>query len=310
MNFVDSILAQTIIFAVPIIISALGGLLAYKINIVNIGLEGFMVFSALVSTVVMYFTGSYMWGLLSAVAISAIMGLIYAFFAVTQKANFVITGFAINILAAAVGGFVIKHLNTIGKLSQNSIPVTLEQSKMQLIIPGVHDIPILGALLSGHTPMVFLTIVLFVIVSVFLYKTRMGMYTQVIGESEDAARSVGIKVNKVKYIVLIMSAVIVGFAGFNIAVEQVRLFSPVVIAGTGFIAIAAFYCGDGRPGRTTIYALIFGLTQSLAMNIGLMNNALAQILKTVPYITIIIVLTINSLLKVRNKLDRGAHYVD
>lgn len=92
MNFVDSILAQTIIFAVPIIISALGGLLAYKINIVNIGLEGFMVFSALVSTVVMYFTGSYMWGLLSAIAISAIMGLIYAFFAVTQKLTLLLRG--------------------------------------------------------------------------------------------------------------------------------------------------------------------------------------------------------------------------
>lgn len=310
MNFIDGIITQTIIFAVPIIISALGGLLAYKINIVNIGLEGFMVFSALVSALVIYFTGSYILGLVVAILVSAILGLIYAFFAVTQKANFVITGFAINILAAAVGGFVIKYLNTIGKLSQNSIPTNMEESKMQLIIPGLNKVPILGALLSGHTPMVFLTIILFIFVSLFLFKTRMGTYTQVIGESEEAARSVGIKVDKVKYIVLILSAVIVGFAGFNVAVERVRLFTPDVIAGTGFIAIAAFYCGDGKPGRTTIYALIFGFTQSLSMNFGLLNRSLMGILKIVPYVTIIVVLTINSLLKVRNKLDRGAQYVD
>ncbi|OQA78889.1 MAG: L-arabinose transporter permease protein [Tenericutes bacterium ADurb.Bin239] len=310
MDLLSSIITQTIIFSVPIILSALGGLLSYKINIVNIGLEGFMVFSALVSATVIKLTGSYIYGLIATVIVSGLLGLVYSFFAISQKANFVITGFAINILSLATGGFVIKLLNKMGRIVGNDITVGIEERKMQLIIPGIKDIPILGSLLSGHTPMVFLTVILLIFVSIFLYKTKMGTYTQVIGENEEAARSVGIKVNRVKYLVLIMSAIIVGFAGFNIAIERVRLFTPVVIAGTGFIAIAAFYCGDGKPGLTTLYAVIFGLMQSIAMNIGIINKEIAGILKMVPYITIVIVLTINSLLKPKNKLDRGSHYVN
>ena len=138
----------------------------------------------------------------------------------------------------------------------------------------------------------------------FLNKTKAGTYIN-FGENQNAALSVGIRIKTVKYITLVLSAVIVGLGGFSITVEQVRLFTPGVIAGTGFIAIAAIYCGNGRPVKTALYAAIFGLTKSLSLNLAFGNSTLEGLLKMVPYVTIIIVLTIVGMIEHKNKLVRG-----
>lgn len=296
----NNIIHQMIIYAVPILLASLGGLLAYRLNIINIGLEGIMVFGALASALVIYFTGNYIMGLLTAVVVSAIIGLIFAVFSVHLNANFVITGFAINILSLALGSFLVKSLD----LTQIDTSV-VRIDQLTFTIPLIDKIPLIGPILSGHTPMVYITVLLYVFISIFLNKTKAGTYIKVIGENQSAALSVGIRIKTVKYITLVLSAVIVGLGGFSITVEQVRLFTPGVIAGTGFIAIAAIYCGNGRPVKTALYAAIFGLTKSLSLNLAFGNSTLEGLLKMVPYVTIIIVLTIVGMIEHKNKLVRG-----
>lgn len=302
MGLINNILFQMVVYAIPIILATIGGLLAYRINVVNIGLEGFMIFGALFSSLVIYYTQSYFLGLVVAGLSGIILGLLFSLFSVTLKSNFVITGFAINILALSVGAFIVKSL----RLTQLDISFN-KIMNLKLTIPLIKDIPILGPILSGHSPMTYITVFLFLLVIVFLNKTKTGTYIKVIGENEEAAESVGLKITLLKYITLTLSALIVSLGGFVIAVEQIRLFTPEIIAGTGFIAIAAIYCGNGKPLLSSMYALIFGLTKSLSLNLAFGNNELEGILKIVPYITIIVVLLIVSLIQNKNKLERGVY---
>ena len=98
-----------------------------------------------------------------------------------------------------------------------------------------------------------------------------------------------------------------GLGGFAIAVEQIKLFTPDIIAGTGFIAIAAFYCGNGKPSSSLLYALLFGLAKALAFTLAFNMPQVEGILKIVPYVAIVIVLTVTAIIKRRKSLMRGVY---
>ncbi len=302
MKVIDVILINTFIFALPIVLSTLGGLIAYKLNIVNIGLEGFMLLGGLFSGLGVYYTKSYVVGLLICLIFSGLIGLIYAFFAIKLKSNFIITGFAINVIAGALSAYI---LITMDRKDLDLNVVNAENLK--LVFSGTENIPILNGLINSHSPMFFITIIIFILLVVIFNSTRFGTYIKVIGENEKAARAQGIKVDLIKYLALILSALIVGLGGFAIAVEQIKLFTPDIIAGTGFIAIAAFYCGNGKPSSSLLYALLFGLAKALAFTLAFNMPQVEGILKIVPYVAIVIVLTVTAIIKRRKSLMRGVY---
>lgn len=302
MKIIDVILINTFIFALPIVLSTLGGLIAYKLNIVNIGLEGFMLLGGLFSGLGVYYTKSYVVGLLICLIFSGLIGLIYAFFAIKLKSNFIITGFAINVIAGALSAYI---LITMDRKDLDLNVVNAENLK--LVFSGTENIPILNGLINAHSPMFFITIIIFILLVIIFNSTRFGTYIKVIGENEKAARAQGIKVDLIKYLALILSALIVGLGGFTIAVEQIKLFTPDIIAGTGFIAIAAFYCGNGRPSSSLLYALLFGLAKALAFTLAFNVPQVEGIIKIVPYVAIVIVLTVTAIIKRKKSLMRGVY---
>jgi simple sugar transport system permease protein len=138
-----------------------------------------------------------------------------------------------------------------------------------------------------------------------MYRTRFGVYVRVVGEAEDAALSVGINGNRIKYLAVLIGAVCCALAGANLALEKMALFTNGMTAGIGFIAIAAIFCGRGRPGLTSIYAIVFGLAQSLAINLNLSAGPISGLFNTIPYFMIIGILTVVSILQHKDVRVRG-----
>ncbi len=301
MNMLNSILYDTIYYSTPIVLCTIGGLLSYNANVVNIGLEGMMLMGAFSSALFSLLTGNIFLGILIGVVLTFLLGLIFSFLSINLKSNFIITGFGVNILVAALSEFVLQYMQ-VANINLNSV---VNVNHLKIHIPLVENIPILGKLLSGHPFMTYFTIAMVFVVNLILYHTRFGLYVRVVGENEDSARSVGINVNRVRYAAILIGAVLSALAGANLSVERMALFTNNMTAGRGFIALAAFYCGKGKPLNSVLYAVIFGLAQALATNLSLNAGAASGLFGAVPYVVMVIVLAAVSVTKQRGKLTRG-----
>ena len=301
MNLIDNILYDMLYHSTPLILAVLGGLFAHKANVLNIGLEGMMLMGAFSSALIVLLTGSLWLGLLISVLLTLLLGLIFSFLSVTLKSNFIITGFGINLFVAALSAFVLKFM----KLANINVSSIVNVAGLKIHIPVIEDIPILGSILSGHTLITYISFLMIIVASVLLYNTKFGVYVRVVGENEEAAKSVGINVNRIKYAAVLIGAALCALAGAELSVERLALYTNSMTAGRGFIAIAAIYCGRGEPLKCTLYALLFGLARSLAINLALFAGPISGLFEIVPYLTIVVVLFAVSVIQNRSNNVRG-----
>lgn len=301
MDFIIKILSDSLYFAGPILLCTLGGLFAYKANMINIGLEGMMLFGGFISALVLFFTHSWVLAFLGAMVLAILLGMLFSYFGVTKKANFIITGFAINLLAIAVGKYVIAALGT----NDINVIADVSRSMASVDLGIIGDIPFIGPILNNQSFLTYLSFILIIVVHFVLYKTKFGTYVRVVGESEAAAGSIGIPIGRIKYLAIIIGAILCAFAGYNVAINQLASYTPDITAGTGFIAIAAIYCGQGNPKSSSLYAILFGISRSLAINLSLRIGTIAGLLEMIPYIMIVVVLTVVGIIRKRKTLYRG-----
>ncbi len=297
----SNILYDFVVSSVPIILAVLGGIFAHKVNVLNIGLEGMMLMGAFSSALFVLLTGSIWLGILLAVLCTLLIGVIFSVFAITLKSNFIITGLGVNLFVSMFSAFILKVMG-VANINVSSI---VDVAALKIHIPGLQNIPILGPLLSGHTAITYLSFLMIFLASVLMFKTKFGVYVRVVGENEEAAKSVGIKVNVIKYAAVLIGAVLCALAGANLSVESLALFTPDMTAGRGFIAIAAIFCGRGMPLKTTAYALVFGLARSLAIHLGVVAGPASGLLEMVPYLMIVVVLAIASGIQAKKTRNRG-----
>ncbi len=297
----QKILYDMLAYSAPIIWCVLGGNFAHSANVLNIALEGMMLVGAFVSVLVVLFTGNVWLGILVGVLATMVFGLVFSYLGVTRRGNVIIAGLAINLLAASVAAFVLKAMD-LPNLNANSM---VDVAGMKIHLPLIKDIPFLGPVLSGHPPLTYLAFLGIAVMGIVMYRTRFGVYVRVVGENEDAALSVGINGNRIKYLAVLIGAVCCALAGANLALEKMALFTNGMTAGIGFIAIAAIFCGRGRPGLTSIYAIVFGLAQSLAINLNLSAGPISGLFNTIPYFMIIGILTVVSILQHKDVRMRG-----
>lgn len=301
MNLLNNILYDMVYHSTPLILAVLGGLFAYKANVLNIGLEGMILMGAFSSSFFILIFKSYYLGIVLAILCTLLVGLIFSVFAITLKSNFIITGFGLNILVSSMCTFILKY-----KMLVNiNIGYLVNVNSMKIKIPFIGDIPVISKILSGHTPITYISFILIIIAYIVLYKTRFGIHLRVVGESEGAAKSVGIKSDRLKYIGILIGAVLCALAGINLSAERMGLFTDNMIAGRGFIAIAAIYCGKGEPLKCSVYAVIFGLAKSLAINLGLYAGPISGLFEIIPYLMIVLVLFAVSSSECRKTKIRG-----
>ena len=300
MSAVNNIISQAIIYLSPVLLCVLGGIFAYKANVLNISLEGMMMAGAFVSMLAGNLTNNIAVGYIAAFVVCVLLGLIFSLLGVKLKGNVIVIGLAINMLVPAMAGFIMKIMSVPSIVIQD-----FSTNSIVLNIPFIEDIPVIGPILSGHPPITYISYILIPVMAVLMYKTKFGVHVRVVGENEDSAISLGIKTDFYKVAAILIGAGCCALAGTDLALERLNLYTNNMTAGRGFIAIAAIYCGQGNPVVCVIYAVIFSLANALAEYFSLQVSA-SLLLKVVPYVVMVAVLAVASAVNRRKVRTRGA----
>ena len=295
---------QTMYFSIPLLIVALGGMFSERGGVVNIALEGIMVFGAFAGVVFInsvQATDSKITGdllLLLALALAAAMGMLisltHAYASIHLKSNQVISGTAINMLAPAIAIFTGRIL---GETSTQQIP--FKNVFRYDSIPLFGSIPVIGDLFFKQAYITtYIGLLILVIAWVVLYKTRYGMRLRACGEHPQAADSVGISVYKMRYSGVILSGALAGMGGLVFIIPTSTDFNATV-AGYGFLALAVLIFGQWKPLRILMAAFFFGLLKTVAASssglsflagVSIPNN----FYKMMPYFITLVVLAFTS----------------
>lgn len=297
-NFISTlsiVVSSALIYAAPLIFTALGGTFSERSGIVNVGLEGIMVMGAFSSIVFNLSMGDVFgnwtpWvGLLVGGGIGLIFSLIHAVATVNLRANHIVSGTVINMLAPALAIFLTRVLYE-GRGQTDFIKFNFGKSN----IPLLEHIPILGDIFfKGTSAAAFVAILIAVLAWYILFKSRFGLRLRSVGEHPQAADTLGINVYLMRYAGVMISGFLGGIGG-AVAAQSISLnFSVSTIAGQGFIALAAMILGKWNPLGAMGAAIFFGFAQSLSVigsYIPIIKDVPPVALQISPYILTIIVL--------------------
>lgn len=242
MTIIAIIFTATIRSATPLIFASLGGNFSEKSGVVNIGLEGIMTVGAFSAVFFSYKTGSPWAGLIGAIVVGALFGLLLAFLSINFKANQVVVGVAINILAASLTTFLLVEIW--GRPGQTD---------------NVNYFQAWG-------PFNLFTYLAFIMVAVsyyVIYKTPFGLRIRAVGEHPRAADTLGVNVYLVRYICVTLSGILAGIGGASLSIGSLSLFKEGMVAGKGFIALAALIFGKWNPVGAALACLFFGFADAL-----------------------------------------------
>jgi general nucleoside transport system permease protein len=279
-------LSRMVRLATPIALGALAGILCERSGVTNIAIEGLMLVGACLGFIIALITGSSWLGVFAAIAAGGITVLLHAALSIRFKVDQIISGTVINILAVGVTGFlrnnVILPMQQAGQAG-NGLPV--------LPVPGLSQIPIIGPLLFNHQPIAYAMLILVPLMSLLLFRTPWGLRTRSIGEHPRAADTMGINVNRMRYMNVFFSGLVAGLAGAWFSLEASFNFDDLMTNGRGFIALAAMIFGKWTPFGALGGALIFSSADALQIKIqGFSFELPSQFLQMLPYVITIVVL--------------------
>lgn len=279
-----SALNFTLRASVPLILGALSGILCERSGIINIGIEGMMLAGAFAAFVAKVATNgwplflSLMFGVLIALLVGGLMGLIHATLSIRFRMDQIISGTVIIILAAGFSSYLFNR------------DAVAEGKFSALRIPLLADIPVVGSVLFDNPPITYLTLILVVVVHLALFYTRWGLRTRAVGEHPRAADTVGINVNRYRYLNTVIGGMLAGLGGGFLVLEAVGQFQEGMTAGRGFISLAAMIFGNWRPFGAMGAALLFGYTQALQNELLLagVTTVPRQFISMLPYVVTIV----------------------
>ena len=279
-----SALNFTLRAAVPLILGALSGILCERSGIINIGIEGMMLAGAFAGFVAKVATNhwplllSLLFGVVIALVVGGLMGLLHATLSTRFKMDQIISGTVMIILATGFSSYL---------FDRNAIA----EGKFSAVhIPFLADIPVIGPVLFKNPPITFLTLILVFVVHYALFYTRWGLRTRAVGEHPRAADTVGINVNRYRYVNTVMGGMLAGLAGGFLVLEAVGQFQEGMTAGRGFISLAAMIFGNWNPFGALGAAILFGYTQALQNELLLagVTTVPRQFISMLPYVVTII----------------------
>ena len=278
------LLQGAIMLSVPLIFGSMSGLLCEKSGVINIAIEGQLLFAAFVSAVVASVTQNIIMGLVVAPLAGALVSLILAYFSIKYQVDQVILGFVINVLVLGLTGFFYTKL-----LIPNEETWNAGGSFSTIPIPLLSKIPVIGPTLFNQTIIVYLMYAFVIFIQVALFKTRWGLRTRAIGELPIAADSVGIDVNRLRFKNVMFAGLVAGTGGAYFTVGAVGPFSKEMTAGAGFIALACLIFGKWTPKGAILAALFFGFANNLQGNLSIIGTAIpSEFMLMIPYVATII----------------------
>jgi len=278
------LLQAAVLLAVPLISGSMAGLLCEKSGVINIAIEGQLLFAAFVSAVVASLSQNLIWGLISAPIAGALVSWILAYFSIRFQVDQVILGFVINVLVLGLTNFFYTVLLVPYESTWNAAG-----SFSAIPIPVLSKIPIIGPILFNQTIIVYLMYLIVTVIQIALFKSKWGLRTRAVGELPIAADSVGIDVNKLRFRNVLIAGAVAGVGGAVFTIGAVGVFSQSMTAGAGFIALACLIFGKWSPKGALIAALFFGFTNSLQSNLSIAGVPIpSEFMLMIPYIATII----------------------
>lgn len=276
-------LRSTVILSVPVTLGALTGLMCERVAVINIAIEGQLLTSAFVGTIVGSAFGIWV-GLIGAMLTGALLGAVLAVLAIRFRIDQIIAGVVINIFALGLTSFLARRvlaeaqdLNAPGRFIPFKVPV-------------LGDIPLIGQIFFNHSLFVYATFGLVALLHFGLFYTRWGLRSRSVGEHPEAADTVGINVYRTRYRNVILGGFIAGFGGAFLTLSQVSRFEENITAGIGFIGLAAMIFGRWMPLGVLGAGLVFGFARALQQKLGVLGTPIpSEFLSMTPYIVTIIV---------------------
>jgi simple sugar transport system permease protein len=266
-------LAQTLRIAIPYLFAAAGGALAERSGVVSLTLEGFMLGGAFGAVIGAFYTGSAWIGVVTGVAAGLLLGGVHALCSIRFKADQIVVGVAINLFAVGITRF---FLQLAFDSSSNSPRVT-----------GFGATSSGGAAAFLTNPLVWLGIVVMPVLAFVISRTTFGLRVRAVGEHPQAASSVGVPVNKVRYVAVISSGALAALGGVYLALDQ-HQFTDSMTAGRGFIALAAVIFGRWDPLRAGIACLLFAAAETLQIQLQTAQLVPSQFVAMIPYVLTIV----------------------
>ncbi|MBE7433316.1 MAG: ABC transporter permease [Anaerolineales bacterium] len=280
-------LQSSLVRATPIALAALCGVISERSAVINIGIEGIMLMSALVAVVTATVSGNLYVGLVSAILMGGLVSAFHAFLVIRFKVDQIISGVAINIFGAGATSFISSRFMAHATDTLNNsgtFPI--------IAIPGLSKIPILGPVLFENNLIVYLTIILVIIMHIMLFYTPWGLRTRAVGEHPKAADTLGVNVYLTRYVNVTLGGMIAGLGGAYFTIGSVGRFDEILTAGKGFIGLAAMIFGNWNPIGAYTSSLIFGFADSLQVKLQILRVPIpSEFLLMAPYIVTMIILT-------------------
>ncbi len=267
-----SFITQVLRISVPYLFAASGGVVAERAGIISLTLEGFMLTGAFTATLGTYYTGSPWLGLLFGIAGGIAVALVHAVATIRYRADQVVVGIAINLLALGLTRFFLKLAF---QSSSNS--------------PRIRGFGGESSAAGIDNPLVWLGLLSVPLVAFILYKTRFGLRIRAVGEHPAAAESLGISVSRVRYMAVIISGMLAALGGVYLALDQ-HQFTDGLTAGRGFIAISAVIFGRWEPYKAALACLLFATAETLQIRLQGSHAIASQFVEMIPYVLTIIAL--------------------
>ena len=270
------ILYSGIRLATPYLFAAIGETFAQRSGVLNLGVEGIMLMGAYSGFYVGMTTGNLWLGLLAAAVVGGLMGLIMAVISVTLQAEQGISGIGLALFGLGLSSLLFKK--TLG----SAVSITGFQP---IRLPLLGDIPIIGDVFFNHNILVYMAFLLVPVSAWVLNKTTFGLKVRAVGNTPQAADSLGVSVKRIRYTTVILGGILAGIGGASLSIGLINLFQENMTNGIGYIAVALVYFGAWRPLGVLGGALFFSLINSMQLWIQVKGIALpSDIAVMLPYI--------------------------
>ncbi len=276
---------STLIRAIPFLLGALSGIMCERSGIINIAIEGMMLTAAFVSVIVASATDNLWIGLAAGLGSAGLIAGVHALFSIKFKVDQVISGTVVNIFAIGMTNYLnLRWLQVTQELNDSGTFARIQ-------IPGLSQIPILGTILFNQNILVYGALALMVGINFLLFSTRWGLRTRAVGEHPKAADTLGVNVNRTRYVNVIVAGLLAGLAGAFLTLGSVGRFDKLMTNGRGFIALAAVIFGNWNPFGAFAASLLFGFMDSLQLKLQILTSVIpSEFLLMAPYLATMIIL--------------------
>jgi simple sugar transport system permease protein len=283
--FISGLIGATMRMATPIIFATLGEILAERSGVLNLGIEGIMLMGAMTGFLVAFNSGSIWAGVLAAAMVGMLLGLLMAFLAVNLGLSQHVSGLGITLFATGLAMFIYRlHFGS------PTVPPTIDPFK-QIALPVLSKIPLIGAGLFTQYSLTYIAWLLIPVMSILLYKTKLGLKIRTVGENPVVADTVGVNVTLTRTLCLVFGGALMGIGGAFLTLAHQNMFLIDVIGGRGWVAIAMVIFGNWDPFKGALGALMFGFLDGLQLRLQGLGIAISfHLFLMIPYLLTIVAL--------------------